>query len=186
MTDYSIPEIEEKLREVRDRIAGLIQTLPDERFFTGSAQDWSAADYVKHLILGIKPFAKGLGLPRERLQAMFERPDRPSRSYEDLVAAYEDVLAAGGRAELVPTVMPTGYRMPEGIAGGADESAYLLDTWQDSNERVFTALRGWTDDDIDAYQMPHPAVGMATLREWLYFMHFHNQLHAGDIARKGQ
>ncbi|MCK6578179.1 MAG: DinB family protein [Anaerolineae bacterium] len=181
MTTYSIPEIEERLAQVRDQIVRTVDALSDERLFAGSDQSWSAADYLKHLILAVKPFAKGLALPREQLLQMFERPSAPSRSYEAFAAAYHDLIAAGARAELVPTVMPTGYRMPEGVT---DVRAYLLETWQDANARLLKALQGWTEGDLDAYQMPHPAVGMATIREMLYFTLLHNTLHGADIAGK--
>lgn len=180
MTRYSIPEITARLRQSSDSISENAATMPEARFFAGTDEDWSAANYLKHLILVVKPFAKGLTMPREVLVRMFGTSAAPSRSYDEVVEQYRAVLATGLGAQNVPGVMPTGYRMPEGVT---DERAYLVETWQDAVQRVFTALDSWTEDELDHYQMLHPAIRKATIREMLYFNIYHNEIHRDDIAR---
>jgi uncharacterized damage-inducible protein DinB len=179
-TRCSIPQITEHLRQTQDRLTEIITNMPDSKFFEGTDENWSAANYVKHLILSLKPFAKGLNLPHDKIAAMFDLPTAPSRTYDELIEAYRRALAGGVRAQLFPPVMPTGYRMPDGVT---DEKSYLIETWQDANQRVFTALEGWTEAQLDEYQMPHPAIGTVTVRELLYFNMYHNQMHTDDIAR---
>lgn len=179
---YTIPEMKAQLEQVRDELIRVVETMPEDRFFEGSETDWSAADYLKHLILAVKPFAKGLGFPPEQLERRFGKPENPSRSYEEFAVAYDTILASGVRAEMMPSILPAGYRVPEDVT---DERAYLVATWRDAHERLFTAMDGWDEATLDQYQLPHPAVGNATLREMLYFTMHHNKMHTNDIARRG-
>jgi len=43
---------------------------PDQ-FDNGTPQAWSAASYLKHLILSVKPLTKALALPQQSIRNMF-------------------------------------------------------------------------------------------------------------------
>ncbi len=113
---------------------------------------------------------------------MFGTPDHPSRSYADLVALYQQALASGIRAEDYPNIVPTEYRMPEGVA---DVQAYLVQTWNEAHTKLFDGLAGWSEADLDTHQFPHPALGLITARETLFFTIYHNTLHWNDIRVAG-
>lgn len=171
-------EIISALQTICDVLAGKISALSEEKFSEERGTMWSRADYVKHLILANKPFAKGLTLPREQLKQMFGTPDDGSMSYEALVDKYDSKLATGVGAEDNPPVVPVNYRFPDGVT---DVKTYLLETLVDANNRIVTALENWTDDELDNYQLPHPAVGMLTMREMLFFTVHHNDAHSKDL-----
>lgn len=175
-------QIIEQLTSVRDGVAATVQSITPEQFDNGTAQAWSAASYLKHLILSVKPFAKAMNLPKEQLNKMFDKPDRPSHTFEELTAMYKQRLAEGIRAEDFDAVTPVTYRMPEGVENVKD---YLVDVWNDSNNRVLTALESWDESELDTYQLPHPAVGLITMREMLFFTVYHNNLHWRDIQAAG-
>jgi DinB superfamily len=175
-------EIIDQLRLVQQGVSDTAQAIPAAHFYQGTAESWSASDYLKHLLLAVKPFAKGISLPREQIRALFGQPDHASRSYADLVTVYQDRLATGLRAEDVPIVMPTGYRMPEGMA---DVQAYLVQTWNEAHTKLFDGLAGWSEADLDTHQFPHAALGLLTAREILFFTLYHNRLHWGDIRVAG-
>lgn len=176
---YTIAEFDDAFRQIAAEVVDNSLSMSEDRFYEGSAESWSGADYLKHLILSVKPFAKGLNLPRERLAQMFGTADRPSLTSAQFVERYDAVIAAGARAEMNPAILPVGYRIPEGVSDTRD---YLLETWRDAAQRVSTALESWSEEDLDRYQMPHPAVGDTTIREWLYFMVHHTGVHSRDIA----
>lgn len=171
-------EIVSALLMICDDIAEKISDMSEEKFFEDRGQMWIRADYVKHLILANKPFAKGLTLPQEQLNEMFGTPDNASMSYADLVHKYESKLATGVGAEDNPPVVPVNYRFPDGIT---DVKAYLQETFVDANKRIVSALENWTDEALDRYQLPHPAVGMLTIREMLFFTVHHNGAHSKDL-----
>ncbi|MEQ8674111.1 MAG: DinB family protein [Aggregatilineales bacterium] len=171
-------EIVSALQTICDELAGKISAMSEESFSEERGAMWSRADYVKHLILANKPFAKGLTLPHEQLNQMFGTPDHTPMSYEELVDKYESKLATGVGAEDNPPVVPVNYRFPDGVT---DVKAYLQETLVDANNRIITALENWTDDALDQYQLPHPAVGMLTMREMLFFTVHHNRAHSKDL-----
>ena len=154
-----------------------ITQMDNDNLFRTSETRWSSADYVKHLIMSVKPFAKGLLLPPEQLGQMFGTTDEGSMSYAELVDKYEAKMATGFGAEDTG-IVPVNYRMPEGVT---DEKAYLIETWDEANQRLFKALENWTEADLDTYQLPHPAIGNITIREMLFFTIHHNELHHEDI-----
>ena len=168
----------EQIQEIESGLAATVLKIAPDQFDNGTSQAWSAASYLKHLILSVKPFAKALALPHEQVQTTFGQPSQPSRSYEALVAAYKKRLDEGVKAEDFQTITPVGYRFPDGVE---DVKAYLVDVWNESNQRLIQALEGWTDEDLDKYQLPHPALGLLTLREMLFFTVYHNALHWYDI-----
>ena len=173
-------EMIERLREVQDGLSVTVRAIPPAHFDRGTAQDWSPASYLKHLLLAVKPFAKGISYPPAQIKRMFGEPDHPSRSYAELVTFYQSRLAEGVRAEDFPNIIPDSYRMPEGIAA-ADVQMVLVQTWDDAHNKLFDGLAHWSETDLDTHQFQHAALGMITAREVLFFTLFHNTLHWNDI-----
>ena len=101
-----------------------------------------------------------------------------SRSYADIVATYRSALEAGGKAgkwgpsDRVPDLTPDAWRLP------------IMDYWRDSSELLRSALTGWSERALDRYRLPHPLIGMLTLRELLLWTLYHNALHARRIAER--
>jgi hypothetical protein len=166
------------LSHIQQAVATLTNAMTGEQFFHDTDTRWSPAGYIKHLILSIKPVAKALNLPPDRILSLFGAPAQPSRSYDAIVAAYTARLAEGIRAEDYENVTPGFFRLPEGTT---DEQRYLIDTWNDSNARLIAAVNGWDETALDTHQLPHPAIGAVTVREMLYFTIHHNTLHWRDI-----
>jgi len=173
-------ELVEQLTAVHQDIKAVIENTPADQFDIGTNQSWSAAGYLKHLILSVKPMAKAISFPQEQLRSMFGQSERGSRPYEEVVAQYKARLAEGVRAEDFDRVVPEFYRIPEGVQ---DVQAYLAQTWDDSNQRLFGALANWSEADLDSYQLPHPAIGLITVRETLFFTLYHNRLHCNDMQQ---
>lgn len=178
---YAKAEMAAALRETQEQVATLVAGMSEAQFNQTAAAGWPASGYLKHLILSIKPLAKAMKLPPEQLRKMFGQPEQPSRSYDEVVAMYRKRIDEGIKAEDYTNVTPDFYRIPEGVA---DEKAYFLDTWNESNQRLLAALEAWTEDDLDQCQIPHPGIGSAiTVREMMLFTVYHNRLHAQDMQQ---
>lgn len=171
-------EISEQLARIQEYVTADIRRMTEAQFCNGSAKSWSAADYLKHLLLSIKPMTKAMGFPAAVLEKQFDRSGRPSRTYAEVVSAYKKRLDEGIRAEDFDRVVPIFYRFPEGTT---DEKAYLIDSWNETHQRLVAATEAWSEADLDSLQIPHPAVGMLTLREMLFFTIYHNTLHWHDM-----
>lgn len=175
-------EIVEQLRQVQDSISEIIQRMPAEQFYQGTPASWSPCNYLKHLLLSVKPFAKGMNYPPEQIKRMFGESPRPSMTYAELVAKYQARLDDGIRAEDYDAIMPTTFRIPEGTT---DVQTYLITTWDEANERLITGLAQWSETDLDTHQLLHPAIGPVTIREMLFFTLYHNRTHGNDIRSAG-
>ena len=175
--------ISDKLKALQASIHQTIETMPEDKLYTGTETEWSPADYLKHIIISVKSFAKGLHIPKDQLGNMFGKSENGSMTYDELVALYDGKIDAGMKAEMAPNITPMNYRMPEDIE---DVRAYLLETWNNANQRLIDALEDWSEDDLDIYQLPHPATGPITMRDMYFFTIHHNELHGEDIKRGGQ
>lgn len=179
MTTYTKDQIIAELKKIHHFVHQTLTDMSEEKLFAGTDENWSPADYLKHLIIANKPFAKGLLMPRDQMEGMFGTSENGSMTYEELVAIYQKMIDEGLRAEIAPSITPVNYRMPEGVT---DVKTYLIETWDDANSRIENALEGWSETDLDNYKIPHPAIGVITVREMLYFTIHHNRLHGNDIA----
>lgn len=176
-------QIIEALHTTRENVKQMAATMPEAVFFNGTAESWSAADYLKHLILSIKPLAKAMKFPPEQISSMFGTAERPSMSYDELVERYRIRLAEGIRAEDNPPVIPINYRLPADVTA---IQPYLIDTWDEANQRLISALDQWSEAELDRCLIPHPAIGTITVREMLYFTAYHNAAHGEDIRQAGR
>ncbi len=178
----SKPEIIDALRRVQAVVDAAVRALPPERFEQGSAAAWSPADYLKHLLLSNKPFAKALTLPPAALARRFGEVTHTPMPYAEIAARYRARLDEGARAEDYEAILPTAFRVPE---GAADLQAALLDVWNEAHERMVAGLAGWTEADLDRVRIMHPALGSISVREMLFFTIYHNTLHGDDIRKAG-
>lgn len=60
------------------------------------AGKWSPAQQLDHILCSVGPVHLALDLPKWLLRMAFGKPNRSTRSYEEVVRRYEDKLAAGG------------------------------------------------------------------------------------------
>ena len=177
---HSKADLIKGLSQVQQDLTTFVQNLSPAQFSSTSGSEWPASGYLKHLLLSIKPFAKAIHFPAEQLQRRFGLSDRPSISYDELVAKYDARLAEGAKAEDYDKILPMSFRIPEEVT---DEKAYLLELWNDANNRLIQALKNWEEADLDRYQLPHPALMVLTVRETFFFTLYHNTLHWNDIQR---
>jgi hypothetical protein len=175
---YTQPQLIAQLGAIYRDILATAQNADEPRFFTGTPDAWSAADYLKHLILSVKPVARVMSFPPDQVVKRFGAADRPSWTYDELVARYQAVLDAGARAEDAPRIMPVSLDIPQDTD---DVRAHLLHVWSEYNNNLLAALATWSEDDLDGCFVPHPALTMVTARELLYFTLHHNTRHHADM-----
>jgi hypothetical protein len=114
-------------------------------------------------------------LPKFLVRLVGGKPNRASRSYEELKARYYKKLADGGQASgrFVPKPIEIKY--------GKEK---LLNNWQHATGGFIKALtRNRTEADLDKYLAKHPLLGRITLRELCYFTIFHTQHHLQAIHK---
>ena len=167
------PEIITALRHNHQHFINYMAALSNEEFVAEPKGKWTAGQHVDHLIRSIKPLNKGLMLPGFLLQLIFGKANRPSKSYNELVAKYKQKLNQGG--------MATAAFIPSKIT--ATHKERLLKELHVRSEKLCRVVNGFSETQLDKLIAPHPLLGKVTLREMLYFTAYH-VLHHQELAEK--
>ncbi len=145
------------------------RSIPKEKFFTPPLPEtWSPAGNARHLVLSVRPLLIAFSLPGLILRVLFGKPNRPGRTFDQVVEKYKSKLAAGGRA--------TAAFIPKAEQADMDPEI-LIQQFTAAYHRFGRKLTGWSEHQLDQYLLPHPLLGKLTLREMLCFTIHHVAHH---------
>lgn len=172
---FTINQIEEQLQAGKEDFLNYCSSLSDEQFFNTPEGKWSAAQQVKHLIIAINASRLAFTLPKLIVRLIAGKPNRPSRTYDELVAKYKLKLEQGGRANgrFVPPPVHQSYGKQK-----------LLKEFDTAIKKIAAAIKkNWKETPLDNYLSPHPLLGKITLRELCYFSIYHTLHHLNNIQK---
>lgn len=166
-------ELSKKLSNTVGKMVSSVENLDNEYFFRRLGDKWSIGENMVHLAKSTKAFNNALGLPKPMI-ANFGKVERPYRSYDEVVAHYHAVLATGVRATggVEPNLSEGDFNMNETIA-----------RFKKQHDALIGHLDNWTDEELDEFSVPHPVLGLLSLREMFYFMDYHTSHHQVAIDR---
>ena len=171
---HSKAEIISAIIDSGKRAQEWFQGISAGEFFHREGEVWSVSDNVDHLIKSINPVAKALKLPKAAMQAMFSKPEKASRTYEEVCAVYQETLARGGVAS--GSYLPN-QETPE---HPEEEKMESLKNLSASIGKLVSIVEKWDDSALDEAQLPHPLLGKLTVREMLFFTIYHILRHASQ------
>ena len=97
MTDIqSKNDIIRQLENVSDKFSSFCSGISNELFFRQPIEKWSVAQNVTHLITSANMTRLAYRLPKLIIRLYTGKPNRSSRSYDELVAKYKYKLEQGG------------------------------------------------------------------------------------------
>jgi hypothetical protein len=143
------------------------QSLDQATYQAGPAGKWNNGQHLDHILRSVRPVNLAFGLPPFVLRMLFGVANRPSRTYEDLVAKYKVKLAAGGRA--------SGRFIPATADWGNKEK--LLTRLEQQLSHLIRKANRLSEEQLDTLLLPHPLLGKLTMREMLYFTAYHVEHH---------
>ena len=167
-------EIIQQLEIASKEFTGFCSGLPDELFFKKQPADkWSVAQNVKHLITSTGTTRLAFSLPKFMVRIYTGKPNRSSRTYDELVSKYKLKLEQGGRA--------SGRYIPGSISPKEGKEK-MLHVFSNAMSRLAATIqKKWADPQLDQYIAPHPLLGKITLRELCYFTIYHTGHHLNII-----
>jgi DinB superfamily len=169
-------EINKQLREISNEFSSFCSAISNEIFFRQPQEKWSVAQNVTHLITSANMTKLAYRLPKFMVRLYAGKPNRPSRSYDELVAKYKYKLEQGGRASGRFVAKPV-------LAKEGKEN--ILHTFNRAMEKLEHAIqKNWDDEQLDKYLAPHPLLGKLTLRELCYFTIYHTEHHLNIIKER--
>lgn len=149
-----------------------VAKLDDKALLYAPPDKWNALQQVDHLIKSVAPVNTAFRLPAFILSWRFGVANRPSRSYDALVDRYHIKLQAGGRASAA-------FVPPPDI--DVSEKERLLSQLDKLTSRLAHRVGKYKEFALDKYILPHPLLGMITLREMIYFTAYHASHHGKTI-----
>lgn len=167
--------IEEQLLLVATQLTGFCGSLSEVDFFYQPDGKWSPAQQIRHLTTATRHSLLAFTLPKFLVRTVGGKPNRPSRTYDELVAKYKLKLEQGGKASK--------RYIPKPVS--ADIGKYtLLNAFHASMKKMSTALnKKWKEHQPDLYTVPHPLLGKITIRELGYFNIYHTLHHLESIRK---
>jgi len=106
---------------------------------------------------------------------MFGKPERRSKTYEEICDVYKAEIAKGAQA--------SGRFLPEQqspVENAEEKKVELLEQWSKASTELVETAGKWNDSNLDGYLLPHPLIGKVTIREMLFFTIYHNLRHASQ------
>ena len=172
----NLDDITRQLRLTTNDFISFCNPIRDDLFFFKPPDTWSIAQNVKHLSISVSRTHLAYNLPKFILKLLVGKPNRISRTYEELVEKYKAKLKQGGKA--------SGPFIPKKIPAGTDK-AFLLNQFAAAVESLAVSIeKKWTDPQLDNYLAPHPLLGKITLRELGYFTIHHTSHHLEIIKAR--
>lgn len=150
----------------------LMEGLSAADFEKQTADKWTPGQQLEHILRSVSPVSLAFSLPGFVLRLVFGKANRPSRSYEALVAKYHAALQKGGKASgrfEVKKPVPVENRNS------------LLTALRRTVLQLNRLSAATSEADLDKYILPHPLLGKLTLREMLYFTAYHVQHHQCSV-----
>ena len=168
--------ITKRLKNVVSTCKKTASSADETLFFKNFNDKWSIAENLIHLVKSVKGLSKAFAMPKEQLIVAFGKPNHPSISYKILFEKYKAFLAKG----IIPSVAAATFA-PQITEGDTLKSVVELFDLHHNN--FIESLKYFTEEELDNYQIPHPALGNLTVREMLYFTIFHIEHHTHTIAK---
>lgn len=172
----NIGEIIHNLESVSNDFIATCSSIPDETFFRQPAAKWSIAQNVTHLISSARMTRLAYRLPKFIVRIYTGKPNRSSRTFDELIAKYKSKLEQGGKA--------SGPYIPKPVSSATGKEKIVLD-FSAAMDRLGKDIREkWKDPQLDNYLAPHPLLGKITLRELAYFTIYHTTHHRDIILER--
>jgi DinB superfamily len=176
MGTLSKEDIIHELEIASKEFNGFCHSISDQFFFQQRADKWSIAQNVKHLIISADRTRLVFVLPKFIVRYYVGKPNRSSRSYDELLTKYKLKLQQGGRA--------SGRFIPKAVSKKKKKEKMLHIFSRAMNRLIVVINDKWKDSQLDQYIAPHPLLGKITLRELCYFTIFHTQHHLNNIKQR--
>lgn len=167
-------EVIEAIKLQHNHFKETITALDQKSFDFSWEGKWTPGQQLEHINKSVTPVVLALRLPRFMLKYQFGVTNRPSRSYEALVARYLkslDGMTAVAPKQFQPPPVPFKKRQKQ------------FKAYEKVVQKFIKLAQKCSEKDLDYYVLPHPLLGKLTLREILFFCLYHVQ-HLHKITKE--
>jgi hypothetical protein len=168
-------EIINKLKDNHRVFIDYLSSLDDRAFmYSHQNEKWTAGQQADHIYRSLMPVHLILKFPKWTIKQLLGTANRPSKSYDELVAKYYYKLENR-------TGTPPKFFAPKEIPVSIKPIVFAK--VQNNLNKICNSIEGYTEEELDEYILPHPLLGKVTLREMMYFTILHVEHHQNIAAR---
>ena len=164
-------EIAELLISNHSQFIAELRSLQQADYLYAPPEKWTAAKQLDHINKSVAPVNLALSIPKIFIKWKFGMANRPSKTYEELIAKYKLQLQQGGKASGRFIAVASSFHQREQKLASLDVLVQKL-----SRKTV-----NHSEASLDEYILPHPLLGKLTFREMLYFTAFHASHHTNLV-----
>ncbi|HMV45768.1 MAG TPA: DinB family protein [Leptospiraceae bacterium] len=171
---YSKSEILSSILDIESKVSIFFQSISPELFYHNGLGGWSPAQNLSHLIDIGNGTILLLNTPRFLFSIFGKR--KTQRDFETLLTDYIESKA----------VIQIGPIAPSKISS-IDESkklSVLIPNFKKVYDELNTIIFKIPESEFDEYSLPHPTMGMLSLREVLYLILIHPIHHCYKVEQK--
>ena len=170
-------ELLDSFHEISSLFETFYTSIPLEKFFKFPVdKSWSVSKNIDHLYKANLAVYVGLKTPKTLLLpfGITQNQSRPLLKIKEL---YLKQLSKGAGATLF-----TPFEIFSDVS-----NTKRLDNIQKlvkSIQNLEKGLKSWSEEDLDKYRVPHPILGILTMREMLFFTVYHLFHHSLKVEEK--
>lgn len=173
-------ELYDLLDEKFSDIFSYIENRPYHTFTkVGTSNKWCDGEHLDHLRKSTRAVNKGMGMPKLVLWYKFGKVKRKEHTYEELQALYykysETQIDLRGGVKAPKTFLPNKVT-------DADRSK-ILTRLAEEKENMINIIAKNSDKALVTYGLKHPALGVMSFKELVYFTAFHTEHHLKLMKR---
>lgn len=147
-----------------------INALTDAEFVYSLPQKWSAGQQLKHILLTLLPFPKVLS-SKSFILEKFGKINRDTWSYETVLENYSKTSLKA----------PERFLPEKDIAPGQKEE--IISEINETLSSTKNLLDAYSEEELDSLVLPHPLLGLLTIREMFYLMSYHPLHHLKQVEQ---
>lgn len=165
--------ISQLIKENHSEFITYINSLTDKEYLYQYEYKWNAGQHTDHILKSINKLNKVLKFPKWVIKYKFGYANRASKSYEELVAKYQERLKNAKST-------PKKFQPKTATHNNKKE---LLKNIKKNVNSLIKKIHKFSEEELDYYILPHPLLGKQTLREHAYFSIHHVKQHQNFIKR---
>jgi hypothetical protein len=168
-------EILSALEDVAEKVESYYSSLSPEQFFHDGLGGWSAAQNLSHITFIGSLAVYLFGFPR-----FLFIPFGKQTIQRDFVTLKNDYLSSDKTIYIGPLA-------PSSIAPPLDAKNVIqtmTSDWRKVYRDLNLAIQSIPEEDMDNFSLPHPSMGMLSLREMIYVIIIHPIHHTYKVEQK--
>lgn len=161
------------INTIHHDINNFIQNCDDDSLYQSKNGKWSKSEEIGHLIKSLERTNKGLSVPKFILKFKFGTNNRAEKTYDEVVNKYNLKLSQ-------ISIPNNPFQLSQALNINKKE---LLKQYKRQQIKFEKLIKKFNEKELSNLLLPHPLLGKLTIREFVFFTHFHTSHHFENIKK---